>query len=116
MRVLIIDDEPASVEPLRAELKDRGFSPLICDFEASEDSLREFRPAAVVLDLLKGETEVAGDTTYGVIWDTRFCPIVIYSATHDIEIKTKALDLGAVEYLEMPLHTKDLDGNSSPMQ
>ena len=61
MRVLIVDDEKNSVEPLVNELKERGFSPEVCQFENVEVRLKEFRPGVVVLDLLKGASKVLGD-------------------------------------------------------
>ena len=54
MRVLIVDDEENSVEPLMNELRKRSFVPRICNFENVETQLKEFRPGVVVLDLLKG--------------------------------------------------------------
>ena len=80
MRVLIVDDEKNSVEPLVNELKERGFSPEVCQFENVEVRLKEFRPGVVVLDLLKGAVKVLGAKAYEQIWQTHFCPIVIYSA------------------------------------
>ena len=83
MRVLIVDDEENSVAPLVNELNQRGFSPEVCRFENAEVRLKEFRPGVVVLDLLRGPSEVVGKATYQHIWETRFCPIIIYSAEPD---------------------------------
>ena len=80
MRVLIVDDEANSVEPLVNELKQREFFPEVCQFEDVEVRLKEFRPGVIVLDLLKGTSNVVGDVTYKQIWEVRFCPIIIYSA------------------------------------
>ena len=53
MRVLLIDDEESSLEPLVEELTDRtGFDCIFCNFDDAKEKIEEYRPAAVVLDLL----------------------------------------------------------------
>ncbi len=69
--------------PLVDELQNRNFYPRVCTFKNVKATLKEFRPGIVVLDLLEGSSEVAGNKTYKWIWETRFCPIVIYSAEPD---------------------------------
>lgn len=92
LRILIVDDEPDSVEPLCDELNEK--LDVLCkvvSFEEAQGALNEFRPAAVFLDLLKqdaaGTSEMVGDEVYGHIWSRRFCPLIVYSAaSHLLQI------------------------------
>jgi DNA-binding NarL/FixJ family response regulator len=88
LRVLIVDDEPESVEPLRQELEERLEAEcLIVNFAAAQEEIERYRPAAVFLDLLQqvggDRSEVAAVAIYERIWGSRFCPLVIYSAAPD---------------------------------
>lgn len=84
MRVLIIDDDEAVRRSLRTtieevddwEAKDQGFDSL-------GETLKSFRPDAVVLDLVKGgvtEEPDAGNRSFKQIRDRWFCPVVVWSA------------------------------------
>ncbi|CAL1125068.1 unnamed protein product [Cladocopium goreaui] len=75
-------DIPA-VESVQETLKTECLSD-VRPFEEAEKALDEFLPDIVVLDILEsgssGEPDPVGKTTYDVIWEKRFCPIVVYSA------------------------------------
>lgn len=84
MRVLIIDDDEAVRRSLRTtieevddwEVRDQGFDGL-------DETLKIFRPDAVVLDLVKGgvtEEPGAGNRSFEQIRDRWFCPVVVWSA------------------------------------
>lgn len=88
LRILIIDDQPGSVEPLRQELTEKlGAECFIESFEHAQAKVDEYRPAAVFLDLLRhdpgGQRQIAANEIYAYIWNARFCPLVIYSAEPD---------------------------------
>lgn len=87
MKVLIVDDDEAVRRSLRAQIeevdaweaKDQGFDGL-------SEILEEFRPDAVVLDLIKGdvtEEPAAGNRSFEQIRDRWFCPVVVHSAFKD---------------------------------
>ena len=81
MRVLVIDDDKKSVEPLLEELDDlEQFEWEYSDFSDTENKLSRWRPGIVVLDLLLDSLEVPGEEVFDRIWDKRFGPVVIYSA------------------------------------
>jgi DNA-binding NarL/FixJ family response regulator len=89
LRILIVDDQPESVEPLREELIEKlSAECLIVNFDQAQAKVDEYRPAAVFLDLLLqddpgGQRTVAAHEIYSYIWTSRFCPLVIYSAEPD---------------------------------
>ena len=83
MKVLIVDDDEAVRLSLRAqiekgdpwEVKDQGFDGL-------GEVLEEFRPDAVVLDLVEGDVTgepAVGNRSFEQIHDRWFCPVVVYS-------------------------------------
>jgi DNA-binding NarL/FixJ family response regulator len=84
IKVLLIDDQPESVEPLRQELS--KLDDVECEvmgFAGAEAALEERNPQIVVLDLLEGsgvEPEAAGLKTCDYIWNNKFCPLVVYTA------------------------------------
>lgn len=83
MRVLIVDDDPSSVSALKAELDGRGVQTEICAFEAAPDRIVTWKPCIIVLDVRRGgaaDAEDAGIGIFDIIWNGRFCPVVVYSA------------------------------------
>ena len=91
MRVLVIDDEKSVREAVESELTEGGASipdglqwdVRSQDFEDVETVLASFRPDMVVLDLAEGQIphEVdTGNQSYELIWQTWYCPIVVYTS------------------------------------
>ena len=88
-RILIIEDEFGSVQSVRdaigSQMPDATVE--LVEFETAEKTIRSFRPDIVLLDLARGnpsEQDYAGLTAYEFIWQTRFCPIVVYAADPDL--------------------------------
>ena len=88
LKVLFIEDEPASVETVVEEI-DQQLKPVQCKVEGFQDAeslLESFSPDIVVLDIFKGpvqDHQTAGLGVYDSIWNKHFCPLVIYSACPD---------------------------------
>lgn len=118
MRVLIVDDEPDSVIPLEMELDRVGHRHWQCGFAGVQEALEDYTPDLVVLDLeeqgVQSGTGDAGRDAYeNTIWQTHFCPVVVYSGfverwlvEHSTLVKTvgkgggsEALVLEAIEEL-----------------
>lgn len=88
LKVLFIEDEPASVETVVEEIKHklRDVECKVEGFQAAESLLESFSPDIVILDIFKGpvqDHETAGLAVYDSIWNKCFCPLVIYSACPD---------------------------------
>lgn len=86
MRILFVDDEFENVETARAHLVRTGLSedlPAV-NFGDAKDAFGRLSPDIVVLDLIDGgntaDPKPTGNTTLEFVWETRFCPIIIYSA------------------------------------
>ncbi|MCO8124751.1 hypothetical protein NHH03_23640 [Stieleria sp. TO1_6] len=87
MKLLFVDDEPDVLEPVIEALSEQCRCE-VRGFDDAEDALFDISPDIVVLDLLDGgatsEAENLGSTTYRRIWETRFCPIIVYSAQPEL--------------------------------
>lgn len=84
LKVLLVDDDPTSVETLIEDLETEiGVDSRTVGFNAAEVELLEFLPDVVILDIIQGpiaENDRAGLANLEFIWDTCFCPVVVYSA------------------------------------
>lgn len=83
LRILIIDDQPNSVQALSDELHQKmpETEQRIVDFNQAAAEIEAFEPDIIVLDLLLGATEDApGLDIWTLIWDKKFCPLVFYTA------------------------------------
>jgi len=83
LRILLVEDEPDSVEDLKIDLESKNYECRICEFVEVEDQLADFRPGIVVLDILDTQDRPVGGDAYTYIWEHRFRPVVVYSADPD---------------------------------
>lgn len=82
--VLVVDDESDVVQVV-VEAIEQGIPGAKCvsmtDFDAAVDRIPELCPDAIVLDLMEGNrsNNLPGQRTWQSVWESRFCPIVIYT-------------------------------------
>ncbi len=88
MRVLFIDDDETSVQDALEKLKSDGHECIYNTFENVGAKVKDSRPDIVILDMMQGVVEdptgTGGITSFEDIWNTRFCPIIAYSANPDL--------------------------------
>jgi CheY-like chemotaxis protein len=88
LRILIVDDEPTSVETLRAELlRTLGATINVVNFDRFHDGIAELSPNIIVLDLARGnpaDRDVPGMGTFEEIWNDNFCPLIFYTALPEL--------------------------------
>jgi hypothetical protein len=91
MRILLIDDQPETVEAVIAEIKQKlNLTDDHCKsvtFDNTEADIALHNPQIIVLDLLKqvgGSGEAIGLQIHAYIWKTRFCPLIFYTAAPDL--------------------------------
>jgi CheY-like chemotaxis protein len=112
--VLLIEDDPRSVELLTLYLESGGFEVVTCgDGLAGMEAARRLRPAAIVLDIMLPDLSgwdflglLKGDET------TARIPVVIVSMLDD---RGKGLALGAADYLVKPVSRDDLLATLRPI-
>jgi len=106
-QILVIDDEPAVLRALRANLVTRGYA--VDAVESGEEGLDEFgkRPAdLVILDLML--PGLPGLDVCEALRARSPVPILVLSARGEEATKVQALDLGADDYLTKPFGIDEL--------
>lgn len=92
LKLLFVEDQPEAVESVVDALKG-GCRCEVEAFDRAESALEDFTPDIVILDILAGgassEPDPTGLTTYDLIWNRRFCPIVVYSAHPELLSDTR---------------------------
>ena len=105
-RVLIVDDEPAILRTVRANLGRRGF--LVDTATSGTEALSRLdtRPDLVVLDL--GLPDRDGLDVIRAIRQRSDTPIIVLSVRDAEREKVRALELGADDYLTKPFGVDEL--------
>ena len=88
LKVLLIDDEPTSVQPVSEELQSAipGIDCQIADFKSAMASIGTFQPDVIVLDLMENTSDGLinqGKGIWSQVWMEHFCPLIFYTASDD---------------------------------
>jgi two-component system KDP operon response regulator KdpE len=105
--ILVVDDEPAVLRTLRANLAARGYE--VSTAETGEEALDQFvqrRTDLVVLDLML--PGISGIEVVEALRTMASVPILVLSARGEEQTKVHALDLGADDYLTKPFGIDEL--------
>ena len=106
-RILVVDDDPAIIKFVRANLKADDYETLAAldGAEAIEVVEREM-PDLVILDIML--PRIDGFEVLSRLREWCQIPIIVLSARGDAEDKVKCLDLGADDYLSKPFDLEEL--------
>ncbi|MFT5524503.1 MAG: putative two-component system response regulator [Pirellulaceae bacterium] len=109
--IMIIDDVPVNVKVLKAHLQTAGYESLRTLSDSTEAIAAIYReqPDLVLLDLMM--PEVSGlDILEALRSDDkmRHLPIVILTGTESSELRVRALNLGATDFLTKPVDLEEL--------
>ncbi len=101
-KVLITDDDAGIRDLLRDQLEAAGFETKVArDGHEALDRIASFRPDAMVLDL-----SMPGLDGFGVLQSLQDqairLPVLVLTARHDASDVSKAVSLGARDYLAKP--------------
>jgi DNA-binding response OmpR family regulator len=106
-RILIVDDDPAIIRLLSANLKARGYEVATAtNGEESLEALQKDFIDLIILDLMM--PKVDGVEVCRRIRQWSDVPIIILSARGDEKDKVKCLELGADDYLTKPFGIAEL--------
>jgi two-component system KDP operon response regulator KdpE len=106
-RILVVDDEPAILRVVRANLTRHGYRvETAATGQAALDAHASHHPDLILLDL--GLPDLDGLEIVRQIRDRAATPIVILSARGAERDKVQALDLGADDYLTKPFGVEEL--------
>ena len=107
MKVLLIDDDPATTDML--EILVQAFPCTVLSANSGEDGLRlaqNEKPDMILLDLMM--LDMDGLDTCKALRKFTKTPILILSALYTPAMVAKALDSGADDYLSKPVPSKVL--------
>jgi two-component system, OmpR family, KDP operon response regulator KdpE len=106
-RVLVVDDEPAILRVVAANLRARGYEALTASSgNAALTVIEAQEPDCIVLDL--GLPDVGGLEVLRRLRAWTTTPVVILTAVDDQRERATALDLGADDYVTKPFTMADL--------
>ncbi len=108
-RVLIVDDDPNTVEMLTAFLTPKGYE--TCTASNGEEALRrvkEDRPHLVLLDVRMPKMDGL-EVLKRIREIDREVGVIMVTAVNEEEIGREALKLGAFDYITKPLDLKYLE-------
>jgi two-component system KDP operon response regulator KdpE len=107
VRILLVDDEPAVLRALRANLLARGYA--VTAVGTGEEALQQLsaqHPDLAILDLML--PGLSGIEVTEAIRQQSSIPILVLSARGEEATKVQALDLGADDYLTKPFGIDEL--------
>jgi len=105
-RILLVDDEPAIVRAVRANLGSRGFRVDVAGSGSEALEKIESHPDLILLDL--GLPDLDGLDLIRTLRSRARAPIIVLSARGAERDKVRALDLGADDYLTKPFGVEEL--------
>jgi two-component system KDP operon response regulator KdpE len=106
-RVLVVDDSPNIQKLISANLQTRGYAVTVVD--TGEGALRQFVPGEydlILLDLIL--PGVDGLAVCQQVRQQSDVPIIVLSAREDEDLKVRALDAGADDYVTKPFSQEEL--------
>ncbi len=109
--ILMVDDEPTTLDIVEIYLEDAGYGHLITttDSSAAVDLIRNKRPDAVLLDIMMPKVDgfeilsrLRADP------ELKHTPVIVLSSSTDGVTKLRALELGATDMLSKPVDSSEL--------
>ena len=108
--ILIVDDTPLNLKVLAATLQDSGLDIItLASGEEAIAKLQEEQPALILLDVIMPEMD--GFETcrrIKMIPRARDIPIIFMTALTNVQDKTTAFQLGAVDYIVKPFQKREV--------
>ena len=110
-RIMMIDDEPITMDAVQAFLEEAGYRNfvLLDDSTRGMQQLRVQRPDVLLLDVMM--PEVSGFDILGMLRkepEFAHLPVIILTSSSDAATKLQALDLGATDFLSKPVDPSEL--------
>jgi predicted signal transduction protein with EAL and GGDEF domain len=109
--IMMVDDEPITMEVVQTFLEDAGYRKfiLVDDSLQALAQLQEHRPDVLLLDVV-----MPGLSGFDILKKLRVdpefehLPVIILTSSSDAETKLRALDLGATDFLSKPVDPSEL--------
>lgn len=110
--ILIVDDEPSSVELLEVYLRDQGFrTDSASTAKECIEKLNTSNPDIVILDVRLPDRDGLSilEELKKEKGSKRMPPVIIITAFHDMDTTIKAIKSGAFEYIPKPIDVDELE-------
>ncbi len=109
--VMMVDDEPTTIDVLQAFLEDEGYRHFVTTTQSTRamELIASENPDVVLLDL--NMPEVTGFDILSALrmhGTFRYIPVIVLTSSDDSETKLKALQLGATDFLAKPVDPSEL--------
>jgi putative two-component system response regulator len=107
--VLIVDDNATNIDLLVSTLKDSYRLGIAKHGQGALEYAAKFRPSLILLDIMMPEMdgyEVCSRLKANP--QTRSIPVIFITAMQDTLNKTKAFELGAIDYITKPFHAAEV--------
>ena len=106
-RILVVDDDPQTLQTVRRALSDEGFFPVMTGDPTGVKRLMEkHRPRLVLMDLVLPESD--GISLMQSIFEDVELPVIFLSAYGHEDAVARALDAGAADYVVKPFTPTEL--------
>ena len=110
-KIMMVDDEPINMRVLQLHLNSEGYERFvtISDSTTAIQILREEKPDVLLLDLQM--PEVSGIDILEEIGNDdglKQVPVIVLTSSSSSDVKFKALELGATDFLSKPVHASEL--------
>lgn len=109
--IMMVDDEPLTMEIVQAYLKDAGYRRFITTTESvrAMDIIAKECPDILLLDLMMPDVDGFDILTRLRANDNfKHLPVIILTSSNDSDTKLKALELGANDFLAKPVDPSEL--------
>ncbi|HAY82309.1 MAG TPA: two-component system response regulator [Planctomycetaceae bacterium] len=110
-RIMIVDDEPVNIKVVKKYLRDAGYQHFITtsDSQIALGKIRHEIPDLVLLDVMMPHVNGL-EILEAMRWSEQLqcIPTLILTASSDAEMKLKALEHGAVDFLAKPVDPSEL--------
>lgn len=109
--IMMIDDEPITIEVLMEFLEEAGYHNFVSTSDPRDalSLIETERPDVILLDLMM--PHVSGFDILNVMRadkKMRHIPVIVLTSSTDAETKLKALELGATDFLAKPVDSSEL--------
>lgn len=108
LKILLIGDEPNILRTLRRNLVGRGYEVSIAlDDEETYEIAAQIKPDLFILNLDFTSVQADGLEICAKVHQRSSSPIIVLSSIGSEDMKIKALDLGADDYLVLPFNMEE---------
>ena len=111
-RILLVDDEPKILQALHRVLEQENSDWAICTSESVDEALSQIRSNGI--DVVVTDIGMPGKDGFFLLKELasrdkiHWIPVIVVTGKDEDTLKSRALEMGAVDLLNKPIHPQDL--------